>query len=51
MNCLPSSIQQFPNLGGFIIEYTDNILYSCKNVGVVGWSLGPATCLMVPKNV
>lgn len=33
---------QFLYLGGFSTEYTDNILYKCKNVDVVGWSFGPA---------
>lgn len=42
INYLPTFVVQLPLFGDFISELTVNIQYSCKNVGVEGWSFGPA---------
>jgi len=47
---LPSNTMQLPLLGGLINEKTESILYSWRKEGQEGWSFGPATCLIIPKN-
>lgn len=40
-----SKILQLPYFGGFNNEFTDNILYNCRNVDALGCSMGPVAAL------
>lgn len=45
----PSTSAQLPNIGSFRRLYSGNVLYNCRNVGMIGWLFWHPACYIFPK--